>query len=193
MGNGDNSSVTKQQVANMLRSVKLSKTVKWLDTNLVSSCSSSGTFTNVTSLATGNTNGTRVGTKILPLKLKFRIVMVLADTTNVFRIIIFRWKMNNGSDAPSQSELLTLTTDPMSNSVPLKPSRFKIIKDHTVVMDVSHTIRFWETSIPLSGDITYDPSVNTGIDHLYVYVMSDSSAAPHPSFDYDCQLQYLDD
>jgi len=169
-----------------------SQTIKFVDAVANSTASNSVTFVKMSGISPGNTNGTRIGNKIHILELLYRATILLADTTNVVRLVAFKWNMNDNSDTPSAAEIFSQVSDPQSNIVPLKPSRFKILRDDVFNFDVAHVIRTHQVRLKLNYDMTFDPTTTGGIGQLYLAIFSDSGAVPNPAYDINYQLQYVD-
>jgi hypothetical protein len=186
----------KKEIRKVVKSTENQKqrnqTLKWFDGSLSGNLTTASTFAVWTNLSPGTGNLQRIGNKIHILGLSIRGSFVLGDTTNVIRMLFFKWNMNNNSDTPSASEVLSETTDPMSNIVPLKPSRFKILHDSFYQLDTSHVVRTFHEEVKLDYDITYDPTTNNGIGQVYSLLISDSAAVPHPTYDLNVQVRYID-
>jgi len=186
----------KKELSRMIRlehkSSLLNQTKKWIETTIATTISSTASISVLTNMTTGATNGLRIGNKILAVKIYVKGVIVLADTTNVFRLIVFKWLMNNNSDTPSASEIFTTANDPSANNVPLKPSRFKKLSDQHIILDAAHVVQKVDTTIKLNDEITYDPGTNSGINQLFAILISDSSAAPHVGVDINFLVEYID-
>jgi hypothetical protein len=182
-----------QQVVKSTMNQKLrSQTVKWIDSNNASNVSNSAVFSKISTTVVGTSNGNRIGNKIRTLSMSLRGTFNIADTTNVIRLVVFKWLMNDNSDTPSASEILTNTADPQSNFVPLKPSRFKVLHDTVMHFDISHTVRTHTLAKKkLNYDITYD-GTSSGIGQLYYMLLSDSGAPPHPAYILNVQVLYVD-
>jgi len=194
--NNKRSSSLKKEITSIVKSIEIQKensqTKKWLESNVTSTATQTVTFNKVSTVGPGTGNAQRIGNKIHAKHISLRGTIILADTSNVVRVILFKWLMNDGSDAPGAAEILTETTDPQSNLVPLKPSRFKVLKDQVFHLDTAHIVRTFIWKIKLEYDLTFDPSTNTGIGQLYYLILSDSGAVPNPAYDINTQLVYVD-
>ena len=144
----------------------------------------SGTFWDLTAIPQGTTFAQRVGAQATIAQLSHKVRMVCADTTNVMRLIIFKWHPSDTSDAPQISELFVDAANPLLSPVlHYRPSRFSILLDKlyslTLVGANQCVTDEWRTG--RLGLVQYDIGVNTGSKHIYAYCVSDSSAASHPS------------
>lgn len=170
---------------------------KYITPAIIGTSSSSTVYTDVSDIGQGTTILTRTGGEIRLKRFVLRWNAVVADVTNLIRVILFVWKPSSTSDTPSDAELFNDPSDTtrkvISPTLPLKPSRFRILKDSTVMLDSYHQQRCGDFSIDL-GDlkVSYDLGVNTGVNHLYLAVVSDSSAVSHPTFNYEMLLYFSD-
>jgi len=182
--------VTKNQVKSMISSMSVSD-YRYFDNQTVSTVSNSGTFQDMCliPLAVGTNN--RTGPTINLNKIFLNLTCVLADTTNVFRIVLFKWLMNSASDAPSLAELFGTPSDPVTSPFNgSKPSRFKILVDERIRLDIAHVEELRSYKLKQNSKLEYEPGFNTGRNHIYFLVVSDSGAVPHPAYDIVWQLQY---
>jgi hypothetical protein len=131
-------------------------------------------------------------------RLTIRGSIFAGDPLQVMRIVVFRWKVSTTVDIPVSAELwdanaVSSTAVVYGNPLPLKPSRFQIIKDVTWSLAANwQPILPIHMEIPLQQTVEYDPGVNTGTNHLYVMVVADSSVVPHPYFNLNYMLHYHD-
>jgi len=149
------------------------------------------------SISQGTSVSQRVGMSIRLRKLHVRITATIADATQVMRFLFFGWKVSDTSDAPSDAELFCATglaSNPvMAPLLPVKPSRFRVIKDVVFTMATNwKPVQTFVFSIPLDWTSEYDIGVNTGKDHLYMATCSDSGAAPSPSWIHEFIISYND-
>jgi hypothetical protein len=172
------------------------KQVKFLDNNSSNSLTTTPTIFDLSSVAQGNTVYQRIGQSIIAKALKVRALFTIADATQVMRIVIFKWFMSDTSDVPSTGELFDLSGSAAIYNLPFllyKPSRFKILYDKTITMSTNwQPVQMLEMSIPLNHQVEFDIGANTGRNHVYVWLVSDSSVSTHPVCDLTTQLVYND-
>jgi len=166
--------------------------LKWSNTVLNLSVSNTGTFTDLTALSVGTNGITRIGQSVNLKDIRLKSQSIVADTTNGIRVIIFKWFPSNTADVPSASELLLNSSSYISNFLPYKPSRFKILYDNYFTLDTYRPIKDHDVKVKLSGSAQFDLSVDTGSHHIYHFVFSDSGAASHPSYAADILLRFTD-
>jgi hypothetical protein len=123
--------------------------------------------------------------------------MSIGDPTQVMRFIVFRWRVSDTSDAPADTELFAPnglgSYAVNANFLPVKPSRFQILKDITVTMATNwKPVQLIEFDLPLNWVSEYDTGVNTGKDHLYYATCCDSNVVPHPAWNIQAMLHFHD-
>lgn len=165
--------------------------------------SSTCAFLAITSLITqGVQYLQRIGDKIRLKKLKIRVQLDAADSSNAFRIIVFRWKQDTSTVAPTAADLLDLQyadgtqycyLNPEGALVEKKPYEILwdktyelILGTNTAVRNVFKTINLKDALLQFRGT-----SVN-GVGHLYVMTVSDSGTATHPSITGVCTTYFTD-
>jgi len=186
--NGSQKSLTR--VVNQILDSKMEK--KWISSDYSSTVSNAATLIDLTSISVGNNAITRVGANITVKSFEMNCIFTLADTTNIIRMMIFEWIPSDTSDVPSSSELLLTSSSVLSQTLPYKPSRFKILYDKNFVLDTYHPILENKLKLKLDHQVSYDLSVDTGSRHIYLYLQSDSGASAHPGVAYDAVLKFVD-
>lgn len=193
-----NNKSEQQIIQKVLKTVERKKQDKFYEFYSAYNQDSAWIFNDLTgSIAQGTTASTRIGMSIRLTHLKARTTITIADATQVVRVIFFRWKVSDTADAPAATELFT-ATGLGSYSVgapilPVKPSRFQIIKDVTITMATNwKPVQVLEHDISLNWNVEYDIGVNTGKDHLYMATCSDSAAVSHPQMTHEFLVHYQD-
>jgi len=131
-------------------------------------------------------------------KLRIGMSMIYADATNIVRVFVFKWNMNNTSDVPSTGEIFQdgtgTTRTCLSPLVVTKPSRFKMLYDKTFSLDsLAHPQIIGKIEMKMKFLISYDQGTSTGRNHIYLGFLSDSAAIPHPAFSYESFVTFHDD
>ncbi len=139
----------------------------------------------------GTTASTRVGATIKVQKLNLRWTAYLGDTTQLIRVLIFHWKPNDAVDVPQASELYQ-TTGCLAPLLKIQPNRFTVVHDMLIQMDTYHPMKYGVLELKLGQLISYVPGLDTGMNHLYLTVYSDSGGVPNPTFDFVASLTYTD-
>lgn len=186
--NGGNQSIAK--IVKQVLNSNVEK--KWVTTTYSSGIDSTLVNKDLSTLSTGSTVNTRVGSQIRVKKLRLKWYAVIGDTTNIIRVILHYWRPNDAVDVPQQSELFQ-NSSILSPLLKLNPNRFKMIKDLYITLDTYHPTQKGEIEIDLDQLISYVPGLDTGMNHLYLSYLSDSSGVPNPTFAFDASLDFVDE
>lgn len=215
--------LTKKQRKEVKTITKRSMETKWFPVFQSLSPSTSGSFVNLTSIGTGDTFDKRDGNRINPFYMSLRCTieppnsLLANDHYNEVRVIVFKWREDNGVTAPSVvgdilstlgSSYVTPVLYPYSF---VKRNQYKILYDKTYTLSPTwafdssgNPTNQWSRVGPitfriakkLAGNIDYTSSSTlsgTGFGNIYLLVVSDSSATPHPVFKFDGFIKYKDD
>ncbi len=167
---------------------------KSFDTGVGSTFDNTGSITKLTTIPQGDTDSTRDGDHIKLTKLWMNVAVTYADASNVVRVIVFRWNQDDSSVAPTVNDI----TQSLSAYSPIhrdneRAHKFDIIFDKMFgVANVGPGIATVEWRRPLKSQIAFQATANTGTGHLYVYIISDSSAATHPGVNLISRVYYTD-
>lgn len=194
----------KRQVRSIVNS-NLEK--KYFDTLLSGTVSTTAQISKLTTIPTGTTDSTRVGDKVKMLSLNLRFLFGAADATNVCRFIIFQWHLNDGT-APVVTDILNNTgvTDVfMAYYNHDQGKNFTVLCDKMIIscLNASNAnVWFkWRHSFNrkrklsdkfVKNTIKFIAAANTGMDHIYMLIVSDSSALTHPGYNLDSRVTYTD-
>lgn len=141
----------------------------------------------------GTTASSRIGSNIRTTQLNFKWAAYLGDTTNIIRVIIHHWKPNDAVDVPQQSEIFQTTGVLAPTLKNLNPNRFTKLADFLITLDTYHPMKVGSFKLKLGQLISYVPGLDTGMNHLYLSVFSDSGGVPNPTFEFIASLDYTDD
>jgi len=188
--------VTKKQVEQMIRG---EQEIKFLDVVNSISISYGGTVVSLSDLGQGSTNITRIGNKITPRSLQWRMTLTCADSYNIVRFIVFRWNQRFSLDPPDTSDILQLVNSTNAVNAPYtfdERAAFKIIHDETItmVLSTSRNTFYVQGDLRLKQkEIDYFGSSTTDVmNGYYCMFISDSSVTTHPAANYYFRLQYAD-
>lgn len=194
----------------------------YIDNSGVQSVTVTPGFTDVTALITqGNTDATRVGSEIKLHGLKLcwsanTLSMALADNYNRVRVIVFQW---HADSVPNQAGVQTALFD-ITSGIPYTYAFFdhQNKPKYTILYDkVVNLIPIWAftsggalvgneakdavvTFKPITLNIRkarkkifYTEGANSsGMNHIYVGIVSDSANVPHPNLQYGLEVLYTD-
>jgi len=174
------------------------KQPKYLAGVFNSTVSSTSTFTDLTSgIAQGTTMYQRIGQSVRVQNISMKGILTIADTTQVIRIIIFKWLVSDTTDAPQVGELLDTAGGTIPEYVAQKlvyrPSRFAVLWDKTWTFAQNwQPVLSFDHIVKLNSEVEYDVGVNTGKNHIYMMTVSDSAATTHPSVLISTTVHYHD-
>jgi len=194
-----NNSLKNEIKREIMQSINSQEEEKWINVAGVSvATSGTPTFVDLSTIGQGTTSGTRIGDTIKLNHFRFALSVIYADATNLVRVTIFKWMMNNTSDVPSASEIFQDTTGAtricLTPFVTTKPSRFKIIFDKLINLDATcHPQAIHLVEMAMKTLVSFDTGTSTGRNHIYVSFVSDSTAIPHPAFSYESFVKFHDD
>lgn len=156
-----------------------------------------GTIWDISNVAVGTADGSRIGDAINPTSLEFNAVIAAADAYNTFRVIIFRYK-------PNVVSVTTLNILQAANSTwaPTSPfnhdnrQNFEVLMDESFALDPeSDGVYFLKKKLRMAKTkpIQYHGgSATVGQNRIYVLAISDSGAAPNPNFLFSSRLYFTD-
>lgn len=160
-----------------------------------------GSISSLTNIVQGTGFAQRLGDEVQHKELRVKYAFNMADTTQLVRVIFFKWKDNDQFNAPTVAQILL-------NDTGGAPSPMSFLNDNC---KQSYTILFDKTysgtnnaanpksfinadfKIPLKGKSRYfSDAGTTGTNKIYRLFISDSVAPPNPNFDWQTQIAYSD-
>lgn len=189
----------KKQVRKMVKN-EISKEVEhkyYVASDAGTTADYGGRVDDKTPIPQGDTDVTRDGDTIHLDEIEFRYSTILADTTNVFRVILFQW---HPTSAPTIGAiLLTLGSNNGVNSAFTVDyeQQFKILYDRVHYLNsvavpqsgVEHVIKIRKG---FQKRLQYVAGGTTGSNHIYSAYISDSAAAAHPSINAVMRVRFSD-
>lgn len=163
------------------------------------------TSASIVSMLSGNTQGlgdlnARIGDSLNICKIDFAYTVLLADTTNYVRIILFLYRDNN-STAPVEADVFddsssgtTRLYGPL-NEDNIKSGRIKLLMDKRVTLYASKNLvggYIRKTLRNLPKTVFSGGSTTVGRNMPYFAIISDSSAVTHPSIELYHTTHYVD-
>jgi len=140
----------------------------------------------------------RNGDAIKLKRLRVRLHLIGADSTNVIRAIIFRWNNNDSTSVPVIADVLqTLNAVSQYQYTSDRQNEFHIVADKTFTFSLNGTnakdwiIAYYGRKLGKKS-LIFNASLTTGTDMLYLLLLSDSVASPHPTIGGYCRLEYTD-
>lgn len=170
--------------------------LKFFSTNASLSIDVGGGLFNLSVVPQGDTDQTRDGDMLYCKGLSFNYACYPSET-NVMRVIIFRWNVSNALASPTPSSVLDnvgFVNSPLANYVQdqRRQRLFTILYDkiHGINLDNPTVVR--HKYIKLRSRIAFDAATTAGKGHIFLLVVSDSGAVPHPSFNFGSKLMFTD-
>lgn len=140
----------------------------------------------------------RVGEEITLKKLQFTFTWAGADTTNLVRLILFRWGDNNATSTPLFNDVVTSAGPlPFHNDTNTESGRVKILYDKLIALSSNGNDSYVRKASVYGTKLgkkrlVFNPTLITARDAIYYYVVTDSVAASHPTFAMTARLHYTD-
>jgi len=145
-----------------------------------------GTMFSLCDIPQGDTDITRDGDKLMPTSVEINIGVTIADTTNVFRVIVIRWKGYDSVDPPSTSKILEVTGTvyaPYSSLQHDRRDRFELLYDSGVIpLTASDTIKTLNIKLPCAKkEVSFSAGGTGAANKIEWMCISDSAAVFHPA------------
>lgn len=172
--------------------------LKSFDTGLAQTVSSTGTLTKLTTVPQGDTDSARDGDQLLIKKFEVRGYCTPADATNICRFLIFRWNVDDTSDAPTLAEILQdAASSPWIspyNRDSRRSGKVVIIYDNILGVCTSGPgIKTFKHECKWKAlKINFEAAATTGVGHIYLLTVSDSTASTHPFFSMESRVWFTD-
>lgn len=164
-------------------------------TDAGSSISATGTIFALSGTITqGVADYQRVGTQINLKNILIRFDITHSDSTQVVRVILFRW-MAEGVPTSGSAIIEDTTVVPWLSPLSSQYAKFiQVIYDKSYSMstntDANVVGKIYKN---LRGTASWtDGSASRIKGQLYLFVISDSAAVSHPTFKYSSKLRYTD-
>lgn len=161
-----------------------------------------GTVTDLSVIAQGTTDGQRIGDKVRIRGLRLHMIMNIADNTQNVRVMIVQFRGNTQiAGAPTVAQVLVPTTlgtinAPIANRVWDLTQQFNVLYDKLYTYEsVSKPVLHVRRTISIKYAkrlMSFYQAGTTGANKLYLMLISDSGAAPHPSIQFQIRLMYDD-
>lgn len=186
-----------------------SEELRYFDAFYTSTANSAGQMFSLTAIQPGDLIYNRTANQIHCKSLELTLVSTVptgvgADLYDLVRYIIFEWKNDDTLVAPLMVNILDANLTSTSGSANMvNPFNLDEKGDYRILLDVVHNVQQngahnavrTAHTIPLKQKIVYTSgsSVVTGVGNIYLLVLSDSLAAPSPSFAFNSRLRYTEE
>jgi len=166
--------------------------------------STTATMYQITNIAQGTTDVTRVGDRLKLVKSYMRGVVYCGDVSNIVRFIIFQWFPNSTPVAvdillPGSSGAYDWTSQYNHDL----RQEFKVLYDKTWTLvgngsaatapyTSAYQACFQATLKPRHTELQYSGGGTTGTNQIWWMALSDSSAPTHPTIEFTFKTMYTD-
>lgn len=162
-----------------------------------------GSITPLFPIPQGAGNSQRVGNDITAsyMQLQWQGTIATTDASNIIRILIFQWSLDNATAVPTVADIL-YTGGGMAawNALPHFDNRdkYKILYDQSVFLEAGSvgsstaSVGPRKLKIPHKTMLFNGGGVTTGRYMTYALLCSDSAAVDHPDFQIQARLVYRD-
>lgn len=177
------------------KKLKQVQELKSFDTGLSTSADSTGALQKISTIPQDDSDSGRDGDALHVMKVELRVSFVPADTTNVIRLVVFRWMQDDSSAAPSSATDVLQTANPYSpyNRDNYRAKKFLVLDDYLSAVGLAGPcIDKHHVDKNTQFNITYQSSATTGNSQIYVLRISDSTASTHPTVSYVARVWYTD-
>lgn len=155
-----------------------------------------GSIVSLTNIPQGDTDVTRDGDQVYLRSIRMSGDIVIGDTTNVARLIIFQWYQDA---TPAYTDVLSSVYQGTVNAVnsPYHHDgrrQFRVLYDKRFVMDSDDGIVLFDTGYlrPAKRKINFNAGGTDGENEIFMLALSDSGAVSHPSFNFVCRTTFND-
>lgn len=159
-----------------------------------------GTFYNaftpfqITNIAQGNTDTSRIGDTAKPISIRLAITISRYIDTRV-RVLVFHWKPDTAISTPTLSQVLENTTYYAESEYKRDTEKdYKILHDKSYLLDSAsrpNVIGDWESKLRI-GKMQFNAGATTGHGHIYIAIFSNDAYANGGSFILRHKVEFLD-
>lgn len=167
---------------------------KHYQTTANSTQNNSATITSISNIPQGDTDETRDGDQLRISSVELNYELIGADATNLFRVMLFQWFDDS---TPTVTDVLTSAIDAILQTYRRDTRRmFRVLYDHTHPLSLNSSnevlVRFKRFTRGFRRKIQYQAGGTTGINKLYILLVSDSGVASDPAYIYKTRVNYTD-
>lgn len=158
----------------------------------------------LTGITQGDTDLTRDGDRAVLKSVHVRMHVTAAATSQILRVIYFRWNQSTTDTIPTTGHILESATNAVNmpyNWDNLRMGMFKILSDRTYYMPASalgadksfrtFLVQFYPKRFG-KKPIQFDNTTVTGTGHIYQLIVSDKATSNGPSVKYYSRAVFTD-
>jgi hypothetical protein len=185
----------KATVGDVLRLIRKSQEPKYLVTASSTSYDYAGAVASLSAISQGDTDSNRIGDQVLLDSIEFNCHCYNGDAVNALHFAIFRWIPNSSSPAPTPTLVLQGINDDNAPNYPFNHDNralFQVVWHKRIIVTAAQCKQF-SAKINLQGSpLQFVAAGTSGMGHMFVLIISDSSTATHPAAPWICKLIYRD-
>ena len=147
-----------------------------------------GTIQSLSDIGQGDTDTTRDGDSFYLRSLRVKGSVLIADSTNAVRLIVFQWHADSSDDTATVSDILSssaigTTVAPFSSYYHDKRRLYSILYDRTFNTTTEMSQLLFDTGYlrPKVRKVNYVNATSVGVNKVFILAISDSAAALHPT------------
>lgn len=161
-----------------------------------------------TILDLANSQSGRIANEIEVVHIQWNFQIIGADSSNVFRIIIFQWMVDNSQDQPAVGDIVMGTGAFFPHLEPLNyqnKAKYRIMYDKTHQLStaagndltINRHVSFYGKKIPVKK-LKYTDNTQNGFGAymvkgaIYYMLVSDSSVVSHPTINWKVRMLFTD-
>lgn len=186
--------------------VKKAVNYKYNESEISQGVSSAGTITWISQCIEGTGEQDRDGLDIYPVSIEFKVAMLLGDSTNLMRLIIFKERGSpvDIGNYPTLQSIIDVASVTSSNPVVAlrtyeNKSKYKVLFDKTYSLATNwQPVQFDKHYMKLKpkDKTTYlnagTGTTDRGQNHYYILAVSDSGAVAHPTMELNVRFYFTD-
>jgi len=163
------------------------------------SSSSTATYFQLSSIATGQSDVTRIGDEIRLTKLDIGFNMAVGDSTNILRVLIFQWNLQTTPTDAEVFEDMTSNVTQLCGAVcrdSILARKMRVIKDLRFTLNSINEVNIYRRYMlrldRLRKTRYIGGSTTLGVGQIWLMHISDSSAVTHPVLQSAYTLDFKD-
>jgi len=181
------------------RAIGRAAEVKYVSAKTTTSVDVTPTIISLANSSQGSTGGTHVGDACTVVSMELRYYLTIADTTQLLRVILFKWKPNMGYIAPAGADIIKDATSPWNLVSAYEEDgndQYSIIYDRLHRLVASTSDAQAQASFKISGKSwkqEYLTATANCSNNIYMMLISDSGVVVHPTITWYSKIGFTDE
>lgn len=158
-----------------------------------------GTIQSLSDITQGDTDVTRDGDSLYLRSIRVKGGVVVSDSTNAVRIIIFQWHADSTDDTATVNDILSATAvgtvvGPFASYYHDKRRLYTVMYDRVFNATTNESQLLFDTGYlrPKVRKISFVNASTQAVHKLFILAISDSAAAGHPTVKYWNRVTFND-